>query len=288
MAIQFFGQYLIERKVITPEQLLDAIAYQEATNKLIGEVAIELGLLTYDQVQDIIDEQSITDKEFGGVAMDLGLLTPEDLIKVIKYQAQSRVIIGEILVKKGYADKNNIEMLAYQFKLTQEKDRELVNLELNHLANKKDIEIFIESTFKLYQRIFKEQIKIAKITKEKEEITNEYVFYQHLEINHKKFIYLFDLPQKVILDITKHMVGLDHCNIDEMSLDCVGEYVNVIAGSITTKYSKILNNADIKLSPQQYCETSKFDFPDMPMVNIGLSSEAGEFMLRVFHNTSDN
>ena len=34
MAIQFFGQYLIERNVITPEQLLDAIAYQEATNKL--------------------------------------------------------------------------------------------------------------------------------------------------------------------------------------------------------------------------------------------------------------
>jgi len=284
MAIQFFGQYLIERKVITPEQLLDAIAYQEATNKLIGEVAIELGYLTYDQVQSVIDEQAITDKEFGGIALDLELLTPEQLIKTIKYQSDTRIIIGEILVNKGYASKENIEMHALQFKISQEKDRELLNLELNHLVNKKDIEIFIESTFKLYQRIFKEQIKISNITSDKAEIINEYVFYQHLKINDKRFIFLFDLPTKVILDITKHMIGIDHCSIDEMSLDCVSEYVNVITGSITTKYSKILKNPEIELLPQQHSKTSEYDFPDLSVVNIGLSCEAGDFMLRVFHS----
>ena len=57
MPVKFFGQYLLEKNIITPQQLIEAVEYQESKNLKFGEYALSKGYLTAKDVEKIQNEQ---------------------------------------------------------------------------------------------------------------------------------------------------------------------------------------------------------------------------------------
>ena len=53
MGIQFFGEFLIDRWVITRGQLLEALELQEYRNTKFGQLAVQKGFLTEEQVKQM-------------------------------------------------------------------------------------------------------------------------------------------------------------------------------------------------------------------------------------------
>ena len=51
------GDILVEKKIITPKDLKEAIAEQERTGKLLGQVLISMGLITEKQMLQVLAEQ---------------------------------------------------------------------------------------------------------------------------------------------------------------------------------------------------------------------------------------
>jgi CheY-specific phosphatase CheX len=120
MAVKFFGQYLVEKGLISREQLLAALDLQKATNLKFGEMAQKLGLLSEDQILRVHNAQHSDDQRFGDIAVRIGLLTEEQVQEVLVRQQDTYIYLGAALVQVGALDAEALASHLQAFKLDQE------------------------------------------------------------------------------------------------------------------------------------------------------------------------
>ncbi len=99
MAVKFFGQYLIEKGVVSREGLLKAVALQDSVNLKFGDMARSMGLITDADIDRVHDAQKTKDQHFGEMCLSLGILTKEQMQQVLARQKVTHLYIGEALVK---------------------------------------------------------------------------------------------------------------------------------------------------------------------------------------------
>ena len=86
MAVKFFGQFLVEKGVVTREVLLQAIELQESVNLSFGATAMAMGLLTEADIEKVHNAQRCEDLRFGDMAVKLELLTADQMQQVLTRQ----------------------------------------------------------------------------------------------------------------------------------------------------------------------------------------------------------
>lgn len=101
MAVKFFGQFLVEKGVVTREALIQAIQLQESVNLGFGDHAVAMGIMTEADVTKVNQAQRVEDMKFGDMAVKLGIITASQLQDVLAKQKSSHLYIGEALVKVG-------------------------------------------------------------------------------------------------------------------------------------------------------------------------------------------
>ncbi|KIH75561.1 Chemotaxis protein CheX, a CheY~P-specific phosphatase [Geoalkalibacter ferrihydriticus] len=119
MAVKFFGQFLVERGVVNPQKLLEAIDLQERTNLKFGEMALDMGLINEADVERVHDAQRGEDLRFGDMAVKLGILSSEQMQQILTRQKNNHLYIGEALVKIGALDAERVTTLLDEFKVDQ-------------------------------------------------------------------------------------------------------------------------------------------------------------------------
>ncbi|NJD55983.1 MAG: hypothetical protein FIA94_06210, partial [Nitrospirae bacterium] len=115
MSIKFFGQYLLEKNLISADQLLEAVKYQESQNLRFGEYAESRGYITKADITRILDEQKRTDMQFGQLAVMLGLLSEDQVKEILTRQKNDHIMIGEAIVQKGFLTKDRLELEIVSF-----------------------------------------------------------------------------------------------------------------------------------------------------------------------------
>ena len=124
MSVKFFGQFLLDKKIVTKLDLLRAIEFQEKSNLRFGDLVINMGLMTSEQKDLILEAQRHADLPFGEMAVKLGVLTPEQCKKVLTKQRQQHLFIGEALLKFNLISREKLEQCLVEFhgkKITVEK-----------------------------------------------------------------------------------------------------------------------------------------------------------------------
>lgn len=116
MYTQFFGNYLLNKNLITPEQLMDAMKDRKNTHLKLGVLAIHSGYMTSEEVELIHMKQTHVDKRFGEIAIEEGLLTSTQVDMLLGAQKPDFLFLSQSLVDKGYLtiDKFQSAMLEYQ------------------------------------------------------------------------------------------------------------------------------------------------------------------------------
>lgn len=102
MYTQFFGNFLLEKKLITKEQLIKAIEIQKGEQLRLGTLAVHAGLMTASEVNHIHALQTQKDKRFGEIAIELGYLTPVQIDKLLSSQKPSYLLLSQALVDLNY------------------------------------------------------------------------------------------------------------------------------------------------------------------------------------------
>lgn len=102
MFSQYFGHYLLNRELITREQLVDALAFQQSVHVKFGVIAVDEGYMTPLQVEEVHEKQKQMDKRFGEIAIELGYLTNEQVESLISNQKQNHLFLAQALVDRGY------------------------------------------------------------------------------------------------------------------------------------------------------------------------------------------
>ncbi len=125
MYTQFFGNFLLNNKIVTPDQLLELMTAQKKAHIKLGTLAIHEGYMTADEVDSIIIMQTHEDKMFGELAVEMGYLTPGQLETLVGKQIPDYLLLGQLLVEKGYCTNAEFENLLLKY----QSENEIASLE---------------------------------------------------------------------------------------------------------------------------------------------------------------
>lgn len=96
-----FGDFLISKKLVTPEQLTRALVTQRDYNRPMGKFAQKLGYISRKDNVRILLEHIKTKKRYGDIAVEMGFLTREQIGDVLEAKGRDSVMLGKILVRNG-------------------------------------------------------------------------------------------------------------------------------------------------------------------------------------------
>lgn len=116
MFTQFFGNYLLNEKLITPEQLVDALQKKKETRMKLGVLAINAGYMTASQVERVHEMQSKMDKRIGDIAVELGYMTEDQVMELLHAQPLGYLLLGQTIVDKGYMTNSQFEAAINSYK----------------------------------------------------------------------------------------------------------------------------------------------------------------------------
>ncbi len=117
------GQILIQKGLITPGELQDAIDYQyrlpRILHKPLGEILVLLGYVSQQQLEEALTVQVPPPSDrLGDILVSMGVIEQWQLSHVLclKYQQEySHKKLGSLLVEMGYARRVDIEMAMKEF-----------------------------------------------------------------------------------------------------------------------------------------------------------------------------
>ena len=271
MEIKYFGQYLIEKNIVTPEDLLKAMSLQGTTNLSLGDIAVQTGLITKEQMDKIQQHQISRNMSFMRASRELGFISPTELDTLISRQMSNNLLLGDCLVKLKILTQEQIET---QFKFFRTEQSILEFKILNAIAAHSNailIETVIQSTVNLFRYLLDVQPRIGGFYSNgtpPSSIDYHWVAFQKLEGDYICNIEIF-LTKGIILKISSSLLKRPVNEISELSLDSSKEFLNIIVGYVCSALS--LKN--IK------CEPSVPEMVEIEQYSLGKNQVRVPFLL---------
>jgi len=134
------GDFLLEQKLITDEQLAEALVLQQGQGLRLGEVILAKGWVTASELYDALTNH-FRKGRIGDLLVERGLLTQERLDEAIGIQKQWGTRVGDIILSKAWVR----PFLFYQV-LAEHFDKPFVNL----IDDAPDMELLSEEHYHSY------------------------------------------------------------------------------------------------------------------------------------------
>ncbi len=268
MAVKFFGQFLMEKGIVTKEALLKAIALQDSTNLKFGEMAGSMGLITSAQIERVHNAQRSEDLPFGDMCVKLGILTGSPLKAVLAKQKADHLFIGDALIKVGAIKAEDLPKHLAAFKADQSP----------YVVDKVAIPAGVESpdlweaaadlTYKMLSRVANLTVRPGKC-----------VMVKHFDAHDMGVAirmtgsvaarYLLSVSTDVRDSIARAMLKTDDLSKEreEMLTDTVMEFVNIICGNIAAKAAQM--GKVIEIAPPEFIKGGTEGIP-LPAGGRGL------------------
>ncbi|MBR1932029.1 MAG: hypothetical protein IJ833_11300 [Lachnospiraceae bacterium] len=101
MVSGIIGNYLVEKGVLTAEQLNSATEEQHKTRVKLGLIAVAEGLMTTEEADIVNMLQTAMDKRFGDIAVEKGYLTEGQVEALLKKQGNAYLAFAQALENMG-------------------------------------------------------------------------------------------------------------------------------------------------------------------------------------------
>ncbi len=102
------GEYLIQKGIITKEELNNALMEQKKNRIPLGQLALQTEMISPHDMFKILSGQRKRGKDapsFGKLAIELSILREKDIDNLLKLQSQTTALLGEVLVSVGILTK---------------------------------------------------------------------------------------------------------------------------------------------------------------------------------------
>ena len=273
MAIKFFGHYLLDNNSLSAEQLTQAVEYQSSKNLSLGELAVREKFITLKDAEKINDKQRSLDKRFGEVAIELELLNEKQIDLLLATQKKEKIFFGEVLILKEFITQ---EALDNELKLFEEQQRVEV-VELDDAIEALDKENLIKDSIgvlqTLYSRIVHDHIKLVAINSNATAYSGIIALQKMRGDIHLDFALQPEDP--VSLAISEKFLKTEFDVVDEMVIDIISEFVNVVLGNIAVKFSK--DSVRVDLTPPESIDSK--EFKKDKFISFGFTTTQGNLAL---------
>jgi len=258
---QYFGQYLLNKRYLTLEQLHDGLENQKETRLKLGVLAVNAGYMSADEADKINEAQKKFDKRFGELAVDLGYLKEEQVEELLSSQKFEHLLLGQALVDKGYMTLQEFEKSINEYKkdysisdkdfeaIQRDDVGELVNTFIKFEGSKNEnilkdyLALFTRNIIRFIdtEAILSEVIKVeeyeCKFTA-KQKISGEVSLSTFIEAEEDSFIKFASKYAEEELNA-----------VDEMVEASIGEFLNLQNGIFLVNMSN--TGVDLEMTPQE-------------------------------------
>lgn len=230
-SVQFFGQYLVARAIVSPEALQDALAYQAAVNVPLGALALSKGLLSERQVLLVHTEQRRSDRRFGELAVQMGFLKRSQLDDLLREQAEARILIGEALVQKGHLTREALDEAFKAYRAEQAEAEQATRWALSEAPGGLVVEAAVDITARLLLRMGNLSAKLTRVSWDRPLALQEHTFWQPID-GDERFVYILTLSAAQALTLGRRMLeplqGGDVPDaVDALVREVIKEFVNI-------------------------------------------------------------
>lgn len=285
MFSQYFGHYLLNRGLITRDQLADALEFQKSVHVKFGVIAVDEGFMTTAQVEEVHEKQKQMDKRFGEIAVELGYLTEEQVDALISHQKQSHLYLAQALVDREYMTIDEFGSALNDYKtensLSDDQFEEIRNgsveaLIENILSKSPEFHEKYSSYLSLFAKniirfiddqVYLEIASVDDIVDSNwyiyQEITGEAPLKTGMSMNEEALLYMASVYAEEQL-----------FEVDTLAKDSVSEFLNLHNGIYLVNMSNW--GTELKMNPQQVLENTPISETPL-VVNVNMSK--GTFQL---------
>ncbi len=240
MAVKFFGQFLVERNLVSREALLQAIALQDEKNLKFGEMAVSMGYVTQADIERAHNAQMSKDLKLGDMLVEMGVLTLEQMNEVFTRQKSTHLYIGEALVQVGALDGEKLQQYLADFKADQALYvSEHIELPAG-ISNPLIWEMTADLTYKMITRVLDLQFRPGKCQSISAADSNFMMaamdFSGDIEAR-----YIISVNEPVQKCVARAILREDSVEGEPVEVleDTVMEFVNVVCGNVAAKASQM-------------------------------------------------
>ncbi len=263
MFSHFFGNYLLNQKLIKPKQLQHILELQDSTHVKLGILAIDAGYMTANQVAKVNQIQARIDKQFGEIAIEYGYLSEAQLSQLLGQQNKRYLFISQVLIDEGIMTYEQIEDILEKY----QKDSGFTESELESLITN-DLDSVVAALVKMpqlgdsgiYARYFSLFIRNlirfidSDIYFERAEAIEQQPFdclvYQAAEGGGHRIFTGFEGPEQAMVTFSAWHAKTAITHIDELDIDSLGEFLNIHNGLFLTNLSNQF--IELELLPPQF------------------------------------
>ena len=244
MLNRLFGNYLVDKKCITQEQLEQLLPVPQNVTAKIETIILIRKILLPTQVQTILESMGNSD-DFGEMIVKEGLISDDRLEQLTSFQTNSFMKFMQLLVNEDYIRLEQLNQIISSFETEYEyTDAQMNSLMLNDLEEV--IRIFVplknrhlhELTVTLIQtlkRLIDKEVYLDKAYTSNAVQLDSYASQAVSgDINFKLYI---SGSGEQLLGIANYFTGDKYETVNEDALDNVGEFINCVNGLFATNLS---------------------------------------------------
>lgn len=131
MVSNIVGNYLLEKNLITEEQLKDLMKEQQKVRVKLGLIAVAEGLMTQDEADKVNRLQAVMDKRFGDIAVEKGYLTEGQVEALLKKQGNAYLTFAQALENQQLMSIEQLE----QYMIDFQRDNNLTGSDMEDLKS---------------------------------------------------------------------------------------------------------------------------------------------------------
>lgn len=263
----FFGNYLLEKKIVTADELQKALQTQEKTRLKLGILAIHAGYMTAAEVEQVNRLQHREDRLFGELAVELGYLEQNHLFELLQQQKTEQVVLAQALV-----DKNIMTMEVFEEQLHNYKAEYQLSDEDFEAITNGDIDVIVRAFLNMEKgenadiyreyvglyvrnlmRFVDHRVRVDRVIKVSE-IYEEHFFTQEI-IGDMEVFTAYSGDHEGLLKVASEHAENPFEELEEWAIDALKEFLNLANGLF------IVNKSDegmkLSLEVQQYEHETK-------------------------------
>jgi len=263
MAIHYFAHYLLNKGILSSEQMQEVLEYERSVRVKLGVLAINAGFMTAAQAEEVHALQRSQDKPFGAIAVGKGYLTGTQLDDLLAAQGRRHFAFIQAIADKGYLTLTELERIVADYRrdnnISEEEwatqddatQEEMLRGLLTFPQSAETSEIFCKYVSLLLRNIVRflgdNPVVLESVSAEFESkvqwlVTQKIVGNLTLDV-------ALAMESPVLLEIARRFSGENLAEIDDLAIDCAGEFLNVHNGVFTGNLSHA--GSEVDLMPQQ-------------------------------------
>lgn len=288
MVESIIGNYLIEKGLLTKEQLKDIRLEQQKARAKLGLIAIAEGLMTQEETERVNRLQSIMDKRFGDIAIEKKYLTKGQVEALLKKQGNAYLSFAQVLEDQQLMTIEQLEQYLVDFKCEKRMgDFAIVDLKSDDVD--RILPFYLPEGCEQYLNVAGVAIRTlircvdTEVYPEPAYLTTELMAdngaVQYVEGEHDVACCIAG-KENDLLQTASIFGREDFSQVDEDALDAIGELLNCINGLYASALSQSGISTEL-LPPEYSAKLTKITCKKMLVIPLHIKESSLNFVIAI-------